>query len=382
MGRIVLDDIKCCGCAACANVCAHAAITMVEDEKGFIVPRVDDSLCVDCGLCDMVCDFKKEKVIESNTLHAYSIVVKDRKVLKKSTSGGAFTALSDVILKEGGMVVGAVMESDFTVHHIITNDAECRNRMRGSKYVQSNMGEVYHEMKKYLKEGRTVLFSGTPCQCAAVNAYFRKKYDNLILVDFLCHGVPSNRMFKEHIQYLNEYYGKKSIGFTFREKTYGWDAYNNNNNKLQDNSVKTHWINQIYYNFFTGNLSLRKGCYDCPYRSLHRPSDITIADFWGIERFTHKKDHDGVSLVMTHSEKGQELLTRASDCCKQTEYPFEQIAWRVETRPMKYPKDYDDFWKTYETEGYQGLVDKFFCNSLKKQVRFEIRKIAKLLRLC
>lgn len=381
MGRIEFDAEKCCGCAACVNVCPRGAITMIEDEKGITVPHIDDKLCVDCGLCEKVCDFKKTKRTENNTRHAYSLVINNRETLKKSTSGGAFTALSDTILQDEGIIVGAVMESDFTVHHIITSDIQCRNRMRGSKYVQSSMGAVYNEMKEHLKEGKKVLFSGTPCQCAAVSSFFGGKYDNLILVDFLCHGVPTNRMFKEHIQYLNNYYGKKSIGFTFREKTYGWDAYNNNN-KLQDNSVKTRWINQIYYNFFTENLSLRDGCYDCPYRSLHRPSDITIADFWGIERYTHKKDYNGVSLVMTHSKKGQNLLDLASDSCKLTEYPFEQIAWRVEPHPLKHPKNYEMFWQTYRKEGYKGLVEKFFDNSLKKQIRFEIRKIVKLLRLC
>ena len=380
MNKIDLDSTLCCGCAACANVCAHKAIVMVEDERGFIVPSIDESKCIDCGLCKDVCDFKKEKQTVSNILHAYSLVHNDEKILKNSTSGGAFTALSDIILNDGGLIVGAVMESDFTIHHVITNDYSIRDKMRGSKYVQSAMDNIYVAIKDILRLGKKVLFTGTPCQCAAVKSFFSDKYDNLYIVDFLCHGVPNNKMFKEHIHFLENQYNQKIVDFTFRDKRYGWNSYNNNN-KFVNNKIGTKWINQAYYNFFISNLSLHDGCFHCKYRSLHRPSDITIADFWGIEKFTHKKEYNGVSLLLTHSIKGEVLLERSRIYSTVCEYPFEMVAYRVSLTPAPQPKKSLEFWNTYRVEGYQGLVNNFFDNSLRKRIRYEIRKVAKLLKL-
>lgn len=382
MNRIDLNSDYCCGCAACASICAHKAITMVEDERGFIVPSIDENKCVDCGLCSKVCDFKKEKQTERNTLHAYSLIHNDEKIVNKSTSGGAFTALSNVILNEGGVIVGAVMDEDFSIHHVITSDSEIRDKMRGSKYVQSYMGSIYIELRKLLKDGKKVMFTGTPCQCAAVKSFFADKYDNLYIVGFLCHGVPNNKMFKEHIKFLENQYGKKIVGFTFREKRYGWNSYNNNNNNNADGTIGTRWINQAFYNFFIGDLSLREGCFNCKYRSQHRSSDITIADFWGIEKLIGKRNHTGVSMVLTNSSKGESLLKKTKTASAIREYPYSNIAYRIPLTTYPHPKDYKIFWKTYETEGYSELVNRFFDNSVKKRIRYEIRKIAKLLKLC
>ena len=381
MNRIDLDKNFCCGCAACANICAHNAITMTEDNRGFILPSIDESKCVDCGLCTKVCDFKKGKLTDNNTLHAYSLIHNDKITVKNSTSGGAFTALSDVILEEGGVVVGAVMEDDFTIHHILTNNPEMRNKMRGSKYVQSAMENIYVAIKQALKDGKKVIFTGTPCQCAGVKSFFGDKYENLIIVDFLCHGVPNNKMFKEHINYLEKQYGKKIVGYTFRDKRYGWNSYNNNNNNA-DGTIGTRLINQAYYNFFLSNLSLRDSCFNCKYRSLHKPSDITIADFWGIEKLIGKKNHTGVSMVLTHSGKGEALVQKSSSRCEVCEYPFEKIAYRISLKPAPRHKNEAAFWRTYEVGNYPAVIKKFFDNSLKQRIRYEIRKIAKKLRLC
>ena len=351
---------------------------MVENEKGFIMPKIDEAKCVDCGLCNKVCDFKKAHDVDSNTEKAFSVVIKDKNILKNSTSGGAFTAFSDVILDDSGYVVGAVMEDDFTIRHIAVCDKNGRDRMRGSKYVQSNTYGVFGNVKELLTEGKKVLFTGTPCQCAALKSYLGRDDGNLVVIDFLCHGVPNNKMFKEHIEYLNSYYKVPSVGFSFRNKTYGWDSYNNNNN-LSNGKTKTKWINQIFYNFFVSNLSLRPACHHCPYRSLHRPSDITIADFWGIEKLTQRKNREGVSLVLTHTNEGERMIERINGSCEVIEYPFERVAYRIALVPSKPNPKSDDFWKTYQEKGYMGITKKYFNNSLKKCIRFEVRKIAKKL---
>lgn len=382
MKRLNFDENFCCGCAACANICGHGAITMQENARGFILPCIDERKCVDCGLCEKVCDFNKQKLTENNTIHSYSLIHRDKEVVKNSTSGGAFTALSDAVLEEGGLIAGAIMDNNFTVHHILTNEYSVRNMMRGSKYVQSAMGSIFVEIKQALKDGKIVLFSGTPCQCAGIKSFFGEKFDNLIIVDFLCHGVPNNKMFKEHIQFLESRYGKKIVGYTFRDKRYGWNAYNNNNNNNADGTIGTRLINQAYYNFFLADLSLRKSCFNCKYRSFHKPSDITIADFWGIEKLTGKKNHTGVSLVLTHTKKGDALVKSISTKCELCEYPFERIAHRIALQPAPHSKKEDEFWATYDEHGYSDLVEKFFDNSLKQRIRYAIRKVAKKLRIC
>ena len=200
LNRINLsNEALCCGCMACAAACPQGAISKSENERGFIVPFIDDSKCINCGLCLKVCDFKKEHDEQSNIDKAFSLVINDKIVLKNSTSGGAFTALSDIVLDERGSIVGSVMESDFTVHHVITSDQALRDAMRGSKYVQSSTQGIWKQVKELLSKGDKVLFTGTPCQCAALTSFLGKYYDNLIIMDLLCHGVPKNQMFKEHV---------------------------------------------------------------------------------------------------------------------------------------------------------------------------------------
>lgn len=381
MSRIdSFEPNMCCGCMACAEICPQEAIYMHEDEKGFLVPIIDDAKCVNCGLCLNVCDFKKTPQTESNIEKAYSLVINDQDILKKSTSGGAFTALSDVVLERSGYVVGSIMENDFTIRHVITIDKNERDKMRGSKYVQSNTLGIWKSIRELLSQGKVVLFTGTPCQCAALKSFLGKEYDNLIVVDFLCHGVPNNRMFKEHIKYLNSYYKAESVGYSFRDKTFGWDGYNNVL-KLANGKRKTQWINQIFYSFFVSNLSLRLSCHQCPYRSYYRPSDITIADFWGIEKLTGHTNRDGVSLVLVHSKKGLNVLNQAQEKCQVREYPTESVLFRIQTAPSKANLNCEVFWKTYIEDGYNGVANKFFNNSFKNKVRFEVRKIAKTLRV-
>ena len=381
MTRLNLSEKNtCCGCAACMNTCPKQAIQMKEDSCGFVYPNIDDSKCINCGLCSKICDFKKEHDKSSNIEKAYSLTVNDSKILYESTSGGAFTVFSDYILDAGGVVVGSVMEQDFLVHHVWTKDESVRNRMRGSKYVQSDISEIFKPIKNFLDDGIPVLFSGTPCQCAAIKSYLRKDYENFYVVDFLCHGVPSNHLFKEHIQFLENHFSKKITHYTFRDKVFGWNSYNNN--IYMGSTRKSGLINQIYYNFFVSNYSLRPSCYNCVYRSLNRPADITVADFWGIEKITGKKNHEGVSLVLQHSLKGATLLQNISEKDAEIrEVPVKDILYRVSTRPIKIPQKLDLFWPTYKKEGYKGLVSKFFNYSMWNRIHYEIRKFIKKYRL-
>lgn len=372
----VTDEGNCCGCLACMAVCPTNAISKTENERGFIVPTIDDSKCINCGFCLRTCDFKKEHKEQSNNKRAYALIFSDKKVLRKSTSGGAFTALSDVVLRGSGFVVGSVMEDDFTVHHVITNDSGCRNRMRGSKYVQSDIHEIFHPIKDLLLRGEKVMFSGTPCQCAALRSFLGQEYDNLIVVDLLCHGVPNNNLFKEHIYYLEKYYGKKIVEYSFRDKKYGWDSYTNVV-RLSNNREKAKWINQVFYSFFVNSVSLRPSCFNCVYRSYHRYSDITIGDFWGYNRIAEKKNKKGVSLVIVHSDKGQSLIEDSAQFAKIHEIEVDKIKKNIQIKPTSTKLNKDAFWKKYQDAGYSGLVHKYFDNSVVKQMRFVVKKIIK-----
>lgn len=375
------NETNCCGCMACEDACPRGAISMIENDNGFIFPTIDEAKCVNCGICLNVCDFRKEPKTESNIDKAYSLVVNDKNILRKSSSGGAFTALSDVVLSRSGYVVGSIMDKDFNIKHIVATDMIERDWMRESKYVQSCTLGIWRRIRDLLDQGKDVLFSGTPCQCAALKSFLGKDYDRLFVVDFLCHGVPNNRMFKDFIDYLNTISKTPVVGFSFRNKIYGWNSNSINFSISSNGKINSKWINQTYYSFFSKNLSLRPACYRCPYRSMHRPSDITIADFWGIEKLTGCKNRDGVSLVLIHSEKGQSLIEETKTSCHIVEYPTEAVKFRIWISPPKPHAKCDDFWKTYKKGGYIALVNKYFDNSYANRMRFEIKKIIKKMTL-
>lgn len=367
----------CCGCSACEQRCPVSAIKMVEDEKGFKYPHINVEKCIECGLCLKVCDYQKDHTSVSNIEKAFALVVNDKDALMNSTSGGAFTVLSDVVLDDSGFVVGSVMDNEFSVHHIVSSERDVRNRMRGSKYVQSDLTGVFLQIEQLLKSGKQVFFTGTPCQCGALKSFLGKDYDSLIVVDLFCHGVPSNRLFKDHISFLEESYNSEIIGYSFRDKRYGWNSYNNTI-VLENGECKSRWINQAYHSFFVKNISLRPSCYNCRYRNFHRPSDITIADFWGVDKiFKQKNKNTGVSLVLAHSSKGLTLIDECSKTAMIKEVDWAQVRRFVHSNHIKSKVDPNSFWREYQCGGYRLLVANFFDNSFYKRVRFWIRKMMK-----
>ena len=225
----ITDRSKCCGCTACANVCTHDAITMEPDTLGFLYPKVDEAKCIDCGLCDKVCAFNDnyDKSLNLPVPDVYGARHKDMDEVMKSRSGAAFVAISDYILEKGGVVYGVGYKDHFRVAHKRATTKEERDEFRGSKYVQSDLTGIFRQVKEDLKDGLTVLFSGTGCQCAGLNAYIGKKLrNNLILVDIVCHGVPGPYMWRDYIAYLEKKYNDIIIDVDFRDKKkFGWKAH-------------------------------------------------------------------------------------------------------------------------------------------------------------
>ena len=320
----ISNKSKCCGCTACVSICPKQCITMREDEEGFLYPMVDSSLCIDCNLCKKICPELHSKE-RREPLNVYAAKHKNEQVRLASSSGGIFTLLAERIIDENGVVFGARFNSNWNVIHDYTETKKGLTAFRGSKYVQSYMGNCYQKVKFFLQQGRKVMFTGTPCQIAGLKNYLRKDYDNLLTVDVVCHGVPSPKVWRIYLNEIARKGGKNSVLFhpisekqeiksiNFRSKSTGWKKYSfalTLSETTADEEKNTVLLSSIftenpYMNAFLSNLSLRPSCYDCPAKSGKSGSDITIADFWGIEEVLPEFDDDkGISLILSYTEKG------------------------------------------------------------------------------
>lgn len=325
--RIEIHDKKdCCGCTACANVCPKKCINMKEDEEGFRYPEIDLQSCIDCGLCSKVCPIKKEKENASHTPEVFSCMNTDETIRLQSSSGGMFYLFAEKLISEGGKVYGAAFDNEAEVYHEGTETKEGLMRLLGSKYVQSNMGTVFTEIEKDLKENRKVLFSGTPCQCAGLKSYLRKEYENLYTVDFICHGAPSPAVWKKYLKALKkkmqcEY--DKDRTPSFRDKTEGWIKFSLLLPLKNKEDYRRKFGNDLYMRTFLKDVSLRPSCYHCSFKPSTNISDITMGDFWGIKKIMPQMfDDKGTSLIFINSEKGKEM--------------FEKIAAQVKKEPVEY----------------------------------------------
>ena len=305
----------CCGCTACSAVCPEGCITMAEDSEGFYYPSVDESVCINCGLCERVCPIKKE-IPKDSLQKSFVSRINDDEVLMNSSSGGAFTALSRYAIDNGYTVYGGAYNECFDVVHDSAKTNAEAVKFRGSKYVQSFMGDTFKKIKAQLDGGERVLFSGTPCQGAGLLSYLRKPYDNLVTVDFVCHAVPSPKVWKLYREYLTKKYNSEIKSVNFRSKVYGYHCssikIDMQNGKSQAKGLNT----DMFLKSFFFNVSCRPSCYDCHFKTVDRVCDITVFDCWNITRFVpDKKDDDrGYSAVIVHSKKGQAFFEKASAC--------------------------------------------------------------------
>ena len=304
----------CTGCSACAETCPKDCIAMIPDGEGFLRPSIEKNLCVSCGLCQTVCPANNPIQEEGKEPDAYAVRNRDEKIRKVSSSGGVFSALAKRILAQGGAVIGAGFDEEYMViHKVCTSESEL-DELRRSKYVQSDVHGTYRKTKEILQNGETVLFCGTPCQIGGLKAYLGIEYPNLYTADFICHGVPSPGVWKKYLEYRETEAGASVNGISFRSKAAGWQNYSMEI-RFADHSKHCEVVSKdSYLRSFIMDMDLRPSCYQCQYKQLHRLSDVTLADFWGIERVyknTMWNDDTGVSLVMIHSEKGHTLMKAA-----------------------------------------------------------------------
>lgn len=377
---------ECTGCHGCYNVCPKKCIDMKFDEEGFLYPSVDSNKCVECGLCEKVCPIIHTVEVENEPI-AIGCYNKDEKIRMNSSSGGIFTLISELVIKSGGVVFGAEFDENYNVRHNYVDNMEDLHKFRGSKYVQSTIGSSYYDAKQFLEQGRQVLFSGTPCQIAGLKRYLQKDYDNLICQDIVCHGVPSTYVWEHYKTFIAN--GRKISGVKFRDKSTGWKTYSLQIDFDDGSLYKDIGNENCYIKGFVRDFYLRPSCYECKYKTLHRESDITLADFWGIEaNVPELDDNKGTSLIFVNSDKGKDyfekikgkIIFKVVDIEKSV--TFNTSAFRACT----YTKKKLIFYKKYAEEDFDLLMNnltkesisnkiKTYSNSIKSKIKRAILKI-------
>lgn len=305
---------KCCGCNACVQRCPKQCILMHEDEEGFLYPKVDATLCIDCGLCEKICPVINQDE-PKKPAQCYVAINPEEDIRVKSSSGGIFTMIAERIIDEGGVVFGAAWNKNWQVEHTYTEVKEGLKIFRGSKYIQSIIGDTFIQAELFLKAGRKVLFSGTPCQIAGLKKFLCKEYDNLFTVDFVCHGVPSPGVFRWYMKEELSLYPDYSVkDICFRDKREGWKKFSFSIDLAKADSKEFVTLSQTLYEhpFLTGflnNYYLRPSCHRCPAKQFKSGANITLADYWGYTQSDKIKDDDkGVSAILVSTKKGDEIF--------------------------------------------------------------------------
>lgn len=384
----IKDKVDCCGCNACGDVCNHHAITFKTDYEGFWYPEVDNDKCTNCHLCEKVCPIINVSTLKKNDLLesiCYAAEHKNLEVVFDSTSGGLFSALADVMYKKGGYVGGAVFNEDFSVRQFISNDKKDLPKIRSSKYLQSHLDGFYIQVKELLNKGENVLVCGSPCQMAALRAFLHKDYENLIIVDYICRGINSPKVWKKYLESFEERYGSKVVYCKAKSKEYGW---RNLTQKVVLENGKAYYETKDQSNFTKGylqtNVYCRPSCYDCKFKGYPRISDITLADFWGIEKIdTSLEKNLGTSLVMLNSRKGEAYFEEVKKRVNYVHVPFGSIEAgnRSLNKSLDAPLvDRTEFFKDLDQMSFLQLAEKYI-NKRHPEVKKTIKKVAKYLLL-
>lgn len=383
---------RCTGCASCFNVCNKGAITMIEDNCGYIYPQIDQNLCIDCGLCTKVCPVDTIVALKYPK-SCYAATVKSDKELASCSSGGIATELSRYVINNGGIVYGCTGKDIKNVHHIRIDKIEELELLKGSKYVQSFIGEIYKNIKKDLQTGKFVLFVGTPCQVAGLKGFLRQyDYPNLITADLVCHGVPSQKMLNDNIAYYNKKNEDISVWFRQKEQNsykseiiwkivYGW--YYKTNHMETSHRIK--YYKDPYMLGFLAPLTLRINCYTCRYANISRCSDFTLGDFWGLNKDAGFINGKGVSMVLVNTDKATNIWSTVSKQCVYVERDIveAQKGNGQLQAPSRMHNNYNMFISLYPRLGlkqaiYSSLnkdLNKIRFNNLKSFIKYLTRRL-------
>ncbi|WP_434798766.1 Coenzyme F420 hydrogenase/dehydrogenase, beta subunit C-terminal domain [Terrisporobacter vanillatitrophus] len=369
---------ECCGCYGCTNVCPKQCIDMNIDNEGFWYPKVNKDICIGCGLCEKVCPVISETKKEEFNTKAYACKNKNEKVRLSSSSGGVFTNLCEYVIKNNGVVFGAGFNENFEVEHSEATTIEECEKFRGSKYVQSKIGNTYNHAKRYLDEGKIVLFSGTQCQIKGLSLYLKKKYKSLILVDIICHGVPSPLVFDLYKTNLKKKYNSDIERIGFREKDKGWKEFSYETKfKNGERYIKT-LHEDTYMKGFLKDLYLRPSCYECKAKNFTNNSDISLADYWGVQNKHSEFDDDkGISLILVNSKKGQEIFYKIDDNMEivETDLDYATSYNPCIVKSVKYNQERDRFFKKLNGNNLNELIEKNIKVSMSKKIILKIESI-------
>lgn len=370
MNNIMSLGKDCCGCTACEQLCPKKCITFTEDAEGFMYPDVNENECIECGICVKHCPITS-RTSEHNKPKVYAAKYSRRDEVFKSTSGGLFLPIAKKILSRGGVVFGCAYDENLVARHISVENEKDLHKLQSSKYVQSNIAGIYSKIKNELLKNRYVLFSGTGCQVAGLKSFLGRDYDKLLTADIVCHGVPSPKLFANYIDWMGRRMGGKLTEYNFRSKEKrGWDLYYKASNSKKSKS--DYGFFDPYYNAFLDGKTYRESCYSCKFANSQRAGDITLADYWGIQKM-HPDfyDENGVSLVLVNSEKGEQIWQEIKDDIIYIESSYENAAVMNGNlvAPSQRPECRD---KIYD--GYNGDFDKY----VKTKLSFKINPKTKI----
>lgn len=380
----IKDKKDCCGCAACAQVCSKGCITMVMDNEGFRYPKIDNAKCIKCGLCDKVCPVLNVEPERAKPQSAHLLQIKDEVIRNESTSGGSFTAIANWVIENGGVVFGAKLHNDNRNWYVQHSGAETKEGLaafRNSKYVQSDMGESFKEIRQLLKEGRWVLFSGTPCQVEGLHHYFRgKRPERLVLVDVVCYGIPSPGVFRDYMEWKQKEIGGSFKRMLFREKRlcYNYTSFSIFNEQEEKNYHQGVEREQFMRSFFS-DMNVRPSCYDCKFKKRYRVSDFTIWDCYDVKEFSRNFDDNGTNRVLVHSELGERLMQDIQPTIREEKYEniehfIEDEVAMVKSVPMNPRRE--EFFEDYANMEMGELMQKWFPTTWKVRLNSCLRRTA------
>jgi len=369
---MITDLRNCTGCRTCEQKCSYRAINMKANAEGFLYPEIDSDLCNNCGLCEKICPIFRDD-LQNDVLEVFAAKSLNKEQLLRSASGGIFAALAENILEQNGIVFGCAYDENLVAKHIGIENLSELHKLQSSKYVQSDTLDTYTQARDFLKQNRKVLYSGTSCQIAGLKAFLGKDYENLATVDLICHGVPSPGLFAKYIEWLGKKMGGKIIYYNFRSKERGgWDYNLKAKTKTKTKTKYLKCFLDPYYRRFLSNETLRECCYSCKYACGKRTSDISLADYWGIEQ-AHPVffSRDGISAVLVNTQKGKNLFESIKNKAEYIQSTFENVA-KNQLRlhgPVKRPAARDF--------AYSRIDELFFCITLLMRLKSLIPSGAK-----
>lgn len=380
----LIEKNICTGCTSCKAACPKQCINMNKDEDGFYYPTIDVNHCINCNLCEKVCPVLNKLHAHKQTV-TYAVMNNNEVTRSNSTSGGFFSVLANYVLEKEGYVIGASFNDQYVVKHIIIDKKSDLHKLMGAKYSQSELGNIFSRTKKLLDENKYVLFSGTPCQVGGLKAYLRNEYAKLLTVDLVCHGVPSPKVWESYVKYRSnkDNSGLLPSRINLRSKSSGWSKYKYSIEFDYENfKYSCVNYNDLFMKVFVGNYCLRQSCSNCSFKGIHRVSDFTLGDYWGVwDQLPEMDDNKGTSLVFVHGKKAQDIFELVS---RQIKYQSVDTEISISMNPSMIisstaNKNRNAFLKEINDVDFEELVNKYLNSSCNNDLIFKIKsKIKKL----